>query len=93
MTLRGGLATGDGWGHVDLRGVFQRENSATRFEVDAGISGIDILRYHGLGNDTEGGVSQRLFFVELSQARLEPRVVLLLGIGKTKTLQGEGGGW
>jgi len=81
VTLNGGLATGDGWGRVDLSAVFHRENSTTRLEVDAGISGIDILRYHGLGNDTEREVSQRLFFVELSQARLEPRVVLSLGEG------------
>lgn len=86
VTLRGGLALGDGWGRVGLEGVFQRENSDTRLEFDIGVSGIDILSYHGLGNDTDSDEAHRLFYVELSQTRLEPRVVFSLGESRELSL-------
>lgn len=74
-----GLATGDGWGRMEVTAVDYRENSRARLELRAGVSGVDLLRYHGLGNDTEREVSPRHFFVELSQVRVEPRAVVPVG--------------
>jgi Omp85 superfamily domain len=76
--LTGGLATGDGWGRIELDTDIRFENSSVRLEVKGAASGIDLLRYHGLGNDTPGGGAPRFFQVEVNELWLQPRVVVPL---------------
>ena len=52
-TLRAGLATGHGFGAVEFDGEFRRENSDTHIDVASWVSGIEILNFHGFGNDTQ----------------------------------------
>jgi hypothetical protein len=75
-TFYGGLATGEGWGQVGISSDIRLENSDARFEVDASFSGIDILRYYGLGNDTESDGSSQLHTMEINQVKLEPSLVV-----------------
>ncbi len=76
LTLRAGHATGDGWGRLELFGDVRREGSEAHLTASASYSGIDVLRYHGLGNDSPGGSSSSPFRAELDQFRLASALVL-----------------
>ncbi len=52
VTLSGAVATGDGWGKAGITADFRRSNSRLATVVEARFSGIDILRFHGFGNDS-----------------------------------------
>jgi len=79
ITLRGGPALGDGWGLVEFVGDLRRENSAARLLVQARASGIDLLRYHGLGNNTNEAGGSRPFVVEMNQIGVQPALALPVG--------------
>ncbi len=86
MTIFGGLATGEGWGTVNLEADLRRTNSDVHWVLSANASGIDRLRYYGLGNDTEGGAATRFYQVEVNDFRAEPRLVVPLGVNSQLAL-------
>ena len=53
--FRAGIATGTWTGRVDYLGEFHRENSKVGFTVFAGASGIEVVRFHGIGSHPAGG--------------------------------------
>lgn len=76
LSIYGGVSMGEGWGLVESRGEFRREASDIRFEVAAGASGIDLLHFYGLGNDTDAVSSSTFFDIEVNTLHFDPRVVI-----------------
>lgn len=52
--LRGGYAFGAARARVEAIGDYRRENSSTAITIMARWSGIDLLHFHGFGNETPG---------------------------------------
>jgi outer membrane protein assembly factor BamA len=50
--LRGGYAFGDKNGKLEYTGEFRRENRDSYWGIHAFASGVEVLRYYGLGNET-----------------------------------------
>jgi hypothetical protein len=51
--LRAGYATGASTGRAEFTADWRRPNSGVRLGLFARASGIDVLRFHGFGNETE----------------------------------------
>ncbi len=51
-TVRGGWAFGESSGKLEYQGIFHRENRRSFFTLHAFFSGIEVLRFYGLGNET-----------------------------------------
>ncbi|HUG53255.1 MAG TPA: BamA/TamA family outer membrane protein [Vicinamibacteria bacterium] len=79
--LRAGYATGAGAGRVDYLGRFRRENSRTLATVFVRASGIEILRFYGLGNETASASSDDVHEVAQQQYLLAPALAFDLGDG------------
>jgi hypothetical protein len=86
IMIQAGWTTGEGWGRVHGHARFYGENTITHFDLDAGISDIAFLRYHGLGNDTQEDTRARDFSVELNELHLAPSIGVPLGPGVEVTL-------
>jgi hypothetical protein len=56
QTVRVGYATDARRARADYVGEFHRAQSSTRFQVLARMSGIDVVRFYGIGNDTSAGI-------------------------------------
>ncbi|MFI4946820.1 MAG: hypothetical protein ACHP85_26310, partial [Burkholderiales bacterium] len=65
QTLRAGWAFGAQQPKVDYRGEFQKADSGFHFGLRAYYSGLEILRYYGLGNETRNVEDDE--FYKLSQ--------------------------
>ncbi|HEY7028357.1 MAG TPA: hypothetical protein VH438_12150 [Gemmatimonadales bacterium] len=61
--IRAGFATGPGSYRFDYRGEFHRENSRGGFLLLARASGIDVLNFHGYGNETSDSGSAEFYRV------------------------------
>jgi len=48
---RVGYSTGAGAGRAQVVGTFYRSNSGLRYQFDILVSGIEIIKFHGFGND------------------------------------------
>lgn len=81
VRVHAAYATGDGWGRAGFSGDFRRSNSRLGLGVDARLSGIDILRFHGYGNESQINGSSRNHRVELTQFTLETDAVFELAEG------------
>jgi surface antigen Omp85-like protein len=78
-TLTIGLASGEGWGQADFNGDFRLENSGVHLGLEASISGIELLKFHGIGNDTEGSGRRRRFNVPFNQFFINPTLEYEVG--------------
>jgi hypothetical protein len=76
ITLRAAYATGAQTFHVELEGDARRENSPVYFRFDARASGLEMLRFHGFGNDTEIEEAGEFYEVRQQQYALEPELVI-----------------
>ncbi len=76
LKLRAAWGTTAGTYRVESRIRLQRENSAAHWLIDARASGLDILNFHGLGNETSTDADEAVHEVEQSVFAVEPRVVL-----------------
>jgi Omp85 superfamily domain len=91
ISLRGGYATAARTARVEFNGDFRHENSSVRTKVHARASGIEILRYYGLGNDTKASGSSNFYKVRQQQYTFEPAIVmpvdsnLTVALGPTAT--------
>ena len=74
-------ATGDGWGRAAIDVDFRRANSNLSLTVNAAASGIDILRFHGYGNDTPIDGNSSAHKVELTQFTMQTHVKTQLSEG------------
>jgi hypothetical protein len=79
MVLRAGYSTGASTGRADL--TYQRywPNSRLRANVLARASGIEVLRFHGFGNETSAEGSSEFFRVTQADFLLKPSLTIPLG--------------
>jgi hypothetical protein len=79
-TLQGSWAFGASKPFVDYKGAVRRENSNVQFELNTRFSGIEQLRFYGLGNETEFEQStDELYDISDYQAEVFPAVVVSNG--------------
>jgi outer membrane protein assembly factor BamA len=71
-TLFVGLTTGYGWGDASFDADFRLENSGLHIGLEAGVSGIELLNFHGLGNDTQWSDILGQFKVPYTQFFMQP---------------------
>jgi hypothetical protein len=81
--LRAGFATGPKTYRVDYRGEFRRENSATYPEVLLRASGIDVINFHGFGNEIAAPADREFYRVTQDAFGIEPAMVFSLGTRST----------
>ena len=63
-------ATGARSGRASITGTFFAENSRRHLTFDAAVSGIEVLNFYGLGNETEAVETVDFYRVSQTQARL-----------------------
>ena len=76
---RVGYATGAQAVRADLEGEFHPENASRFWRIDLLASGIEVLRYHGLGNDTPDDGGGDFYRVSQQVYSLEPALVMPIG--------------
>lgn len=76
--LRAGYSTGVGQGKVEYFGDFRSENSDTRFTLLARASGLQKLRFHGFGNETQLNGSSAFYRVREIELALQPTISVAL---------------
>jgi len=81
VEARLGVATGPPTLAGDLRIRAYRLNSRLHVDLYARGSGIDVLRYHGLGNDVQLTAPGEYYLVNQRQFEIQPSVSLPLGGG------------
>lgn len=79
QTLRVGYATRAGAFGADYRGRFRRENSRSRVELYARVSGLDFLHFYGYGNETEATSDEDFYKVKHTEYVAEPSLHVPLG--------------
>jgi hypothetical protein len=80
--FRAGLATGPKTYRFDYRGDFRRENSKNYAEILVRASGVDVISFHGFGNDISAPRTNEFYRVTQDAFRLQPSLVLSLS-GRT----------
>ena len=70
--IRAGFATGPGSYRFDYRGEFHRENSRAGFLLLARASGIDVLNFHGFGNEIDDPGSAEFYRVTQDAYTVSP---------------------
>ena len=73
-SLSAGWATEDNRPRVRYVGAFRPENSPWIAKLDVKVSGIEVLRFYGFGNETSDRGSDRLFRVRNENYRIVPSV-------------------
>ena len=76
--IRAGFASGPGTFRVDYLGEFHRENSGVAAQLDLRASGIEVLRFHGFGNDTRAPGGDQFYRVTQQQYRVAPTLIVPL---------------
>lgn len=77
-SARAGWATQAGQGRIAIEGQLRREQSSVRTEVRAWGSGIEVLRWHGLGNATADSADAAYHRVNRAEAGATVQLVLPL---------------
>jgi hypothetical protein len=81
--LHAGFATGPKTYRVDYRGEFRRENSGTYPELFLRASGIDVINFHGFGNEIAAPNDREFYRVTQDAFGVEPAMVFSLGTRST----------
>ncbi len=76
--IRGGYAFRAKAARLDYRGEFRRENSDAYTTLHAFASGLELLRFYGLGNETRDDQPDDFYKVEQTQYLLAPSYTLPL---------------
>ncbi len=79
IRARFGYSTGAQSVRADLDGEFHPENTSHFWRVHLRASGIDVLHYYGLGNDTPNQGNSDFYRVRQQRYVLEPAFVLPIG--------------
>jgi hypothetical protein len=77
--FRAAFATGPKTYRADYRGQFRRENSPSYFELLLRASGIDVINFHGFGNEIAAPGDQEFFRVTQDAFGVEPSMIFSLG--------------
>ena len=77
--VRAGFATGPQAFRAEYRGQFQQENSGAQFELLLRGSGIEVIRFHGFGNETKAPGSDEFYRVTQQQYLVAPSLNLRAG--------------
>jgi hypothetical protein len=77
--LRAGWSTGANTGRADLNATWIAPNSRVRAHLLARASGIDVLRFHGFGNEISADGPDEFFRVDEVDLTLVPSVSFPLG--------------
>lgn len=72
IAVRGEYAPSIGGFAVQATGDFRRPNSPVRAEVLARLSDLQVVRFHGFGNETRDDADEDLYRVRETELRLEP---------------------
>jgi hypothetical protein len=84
--FRAGFATGPKTYRVDYRGEIRRENSANHVDVMLRASGVDVISFHGFGNEIAAPGTNEFYRVTQDAFGVHPSIVLALGSGTTLRL-------
>lgn len=79
QVVRAGWATGASAVRAEYQGELRRENSSTSLQLLARASGIEVLRFHGFGNETSAEGDADFFKVRQQQVLLAPDLAFALG--------------
>jgi hypothetical protein len=71
-TLLAGWAFGESNGKLDYQGIFHRENRRSFFTLHSFYSGVEVLRFYGLGNETVNLGDKDFYKSEATQVLLFP---------------------
>jgi hypothetical protein len=77
--LRAGWSTGASTGRADFNATWIPENSRLRAHLLARASGIDVLRFHGLGNEITAEEPDEFYRVEQIDLTLVPSLTFPVG--------------
>ncbi len=77
--LRGGWSTGASTGRADFNATWIPENSRLRADLLARASGIDVLRFHGFGNEVSAEEADEFYRVEQVDLTLIPALTFPVG--------------
>jgi hypothetical protein len=77
--LQAGFATGPKTYRADYLGEFRRENSGNYWDLRLHASGIDVLNFHGFGNEIAAPREKEFYRVTQDAFGIEPSMVLSLG--------------
>ena len=77
------FATGPKSYRLEYRGEFRRENSASRADILARASGIDVISFSGFGNENPAPGNNEFYRVTQDAFGLQPSLVFSLGRGAT----------
>jgi Omp85 superfamily domain len=77
--VRAGFATGPKTYRVEYLGEFRRENSANYSELLLRASGIDVINFHGFGNEIAAPNDKEFYRVTQDAFGVEPSLVFSLG--------------
>jgi hypothetical protein len=78
-TFRAALASGPKTYRLDYGGEFRRENSTGYAEVLVHASGIDIISFHGFGNEIAAPGNNEFYRVTQNAFTVQPSLVLPMG--------------
>ena len=84
--LRAGWSTGASTGRADFNATWIPENSRLRAHLLARASGIDVLRFHGLGNEISAEEPDEFYRVEQIDLTLVPSLSFPVGAIGSLTL-------
>jgi len=77
--FRAGIATGPGTYRVDYQGLFRRENSRNFTDILLRASGVDVLNFHGFGNEIAAPGDKEFYRVTQDAYSVFPTLVFGLG--------------
>jgi hypothetical protein len=77
--LRAGWSTGANTGRADFNATWIPPNSRLRANLFARASGIDVLRFHGFGNETSADGPDEFFKVDQIDLTLTPSLTIPVG--------------
>jgi hypothetical protein len=83
--LRAGFATGPKTYRIDYQGLFRRENSRNYTDVLLRASGVDVLNFHGFGNEIAAPGDQEFYRVTQDAYTVFPTFVF--GLTERTTLR------
>jgi len=78
-TLRAGWSTGIGEPMAEYIGAFRGENRGTYLRLRARYSGMEVVNFHGFGNETSGGGEDEFYRTDQKELTVEPALVLPAG--------------
>jgi hypothetical protein len=70
--VRVGYSTGAATGRADFAGVWYRENSRAHINLLARASGIEVLRFHGFGNEISANEANEFYRVKETELSISP---------------------